>query len=126
MHCEEASRRLYGGERTPDLEIHLSACDECRLLAEDLAGLEGAFAAARVEWTPSKDFRVKLPVAPWRKLAIAACLLVLPLAGWAAASLGSTHRNYDMTSVFEPASAVPAVPSDPEILATLFLEESSR
>ena len=124
MHCEDAARRLYAGERTADLEIHLSACEECRLLADDLAGLGEAFARARVEWAPSPDLRVKLPAAPWRKLAVAACLLVLPLAGWAAASLGSPRPNYDMTSVFDPAT--PSTPSDPQILATLFLEESSR
>ena len=44
MRCDDASRALYAGESAPDLEIHLSACDECRLLAQDLAGrgLEGA------------------------------------------------------------------------------------
>jgi hypothetical protein len=124
MHCEDAARRLYEGERTPDLEIHLSACDECRLLSEDLSGLGEAFARARTEWAPSSDFKVTIPAAPWRKLAIAACLLVLPLAGWAASSLQTPRTNYDMTSVFDPAT--PATPSDPQILATLFLEDSSR
>ncbi len=124
MHCEDAARRLYAGERTPELEIHLSACDECRLLAEDLSGMNDAFARARTEWAPSPGFRVTLPAAPWRKLAIAACLLVLPLAGWAAASLQSPRTNYDMTAVLEPST--PSTPSDPQILATIFLEESGR
>ena len=124
MHCEDAARRLYAGERTPELDIHLSACDECRLLAEDLGGMSEAFARARAEWAPSPAFRVTLPSAPWRKLAIAACLLVLPLAGWAAASLHSPRPNYDMSGVLEPST--PVTPSDPQILATIFLEESAR
>jgi|ERR1043166_4356005 predicted anti-sigma-YlaC factor YlaD len=124
MHCEDAARRLYAGERTPELEIHLSACDECRLLSEDLAGLGDAFALARTEWAPSPDFKVTLPAAPWRKLAIAACLLVLPLAGWAASSIRAARANYDLSAVFDPSA--PQTPSDPQILATLFLEESSR
>jgi len=124
MHCDDAARRLYAGERIPEVEIHLSACDECRLLAEDLSGLGEAFARARTEWVPSPTFKVTLPAAPWRRLAIAACLLVLPLAGWAAASLHSARANYDMTSVFDPST--PVTPSDPQILASLFLEESSR
>ncbi|HXX93945.1 MAG TPA: hypothetical protein VEN81_09940, partial [Planctomycetota bacterium] len=96
MHCEDAARRLYAGERTGELEIHLSACDECRLLAEDLAGLDEAFARARAEWAPSPSFRVTLPSVPWRRLAIAACLLVLPLAGLAAQSLRQPSPNYDL------------------------------
>ena len=124
MHCEDAARRLYAGERTPGMEIHLSACDECRLLAEDLAGMDEAFARARTEWAPSSAFRVTIPSAPWRKLAIAACLLVLPLAGWAAASLRQPGPNYDLGAVLDPAT--PVTPSDPQILAALFLEESPR
>jgi hypothetical protein len=124
MHCEDAARRLYAGERTPELEIHLSACDECRLISEDLAGLSDAFARARSEWAPSPRFRVTIPTVPWRKLAIAACLLVLPLAGWAATTLRTPRTNYDLGAVLEPTP--PTTPSDPQILASLFLEESAR
>ena len=124
MHCEDAARRLYAGERTPEMEIHLSACDECRLLAEDLAGMNEAFARARTEWAPSAGFRVTIPAVPWRKLAIAACLLVLPLAGFAASSLRQPGPNYDLSAVLEPST--PATPSDPQILAALFLEEPTR
>src|SRR5262245_25675100 len=124
MHCEDAARRLYAGERTPDLEIHLSACDECRLLSEDLSGLGDAFARARAEWAPSANLKVRLPAAPWKRLAIAACLLVLPLAGWAASSLHTPRANYGLTPVFDPSA--PQTPGDQQILATLFLEESSR
>jgi len=124
MHCEDAARRLYAGERTAEMEIHLSACDECRLLAEDLAGMGEAFARARAEWAPSPAFRVTIPSVPWRRLAIAACLLVLPLAGLAASSLRQPRPNYDLGAVLEPST--PATPSDPQILAALFLEESTR
>lgn len=124
MHCDDAARALYAGETAPDLELHLSACDECRLLSEDLAQMKGAFALARVRWTPSPKFRVHLPVAPWRRLAIAASLLVIPLAGWAAASVWSSRPNYDVASVLEPRAAV--VPSDRELLATLFLGEGQE
>jgi hypothetical protein len=123
MHCDEASRRLYAGEASPELDVHLSACDECRLLAEDLAQLGRAFRLARAEWAPSASFRVRLPAAPWRRLAVAACLLVVPLAAWAGASLRPAHADYDLTSLLEPRPA--AAPStDREILASLFLEES--
>lgn len=125
MHCEDAARRLYAGERTPDLEIHLSACDECRLISEDLAGLGDAFARARAEWAPSPRFHVSIPSVPWRKMAIAACLLVLPLAGWAASTLRSPRATYDLGAVLGESTA-PATPEDPQILATLFLEESAR
>jgi hypothetical protein len=125
MHCEEAAHALYAGRRTPEVELHLSACDECRLLAEDLAGLSRAFARARAEWAPSPAFRVDLPRAPWRRLAIAACLLVLPLAGWAYGSLRPSRPSYDVAPLLLDSPAA-AAPSDRQLLATLFLEESSR
>lgn len=123
MHCEDAARALYEGKSPPDLELHLSACDDCRLLSEDLARLTDAFAQARRTWVPSPGFRVQLPLAPWRRLAIAASLLVVPLAGWALASVRETPQpKVDVVSLLEPAAA--AVPSDRELLGTLLLEES--
>jgi len=124
MHCEDAARALYAGENPTDLEVHLSACDECRQLSEDLAQMNSAFALARVKWVPSPAFRVALPTAPWRRLAIAASLLVLPLAGWAAASIWSTRANYDVASVLEPRAA--AEQTDRELLGTLFLGEAQE
>lgn len=124
MHCDDAARALYAGENPPDLDLHLSACDECRLLSEDLAQMQGAFALARVRWAPSSKFRVNLPLAPWRRLAIAASLLVIPLAGWAAASLWSPRPNYDVAAVLEPRAAVE--PSDRELLGALFLGEGQE
>lgn len=121
MQCEEAARALYDGRTNPQVEVHLSACDECRLLAEDLSQLADAFGRARAEWAPSASFRVRLPAAPWRKLAIAACLLVLPLAAWAAASTLPARPGYDVASILDPQPAAPA--SDRQLLATLFLEE---
>lgn len=125
MRCDDAARDLHGGRTSPDLELHLSACDECRLLAEDLAQLARAFARAREEWAPSEAFRVTLPAAPWKKLAIAACLLVLPLAGWAWSALGAAPPAYDLSVILEPRPPA-APPSDREILATLFIEEARR
>ncbi len=125
MHCEVAGRMLYAGASNPELEVHLSACDECRLLAVDLAGLGRAFDRARAEWAPSPAFRVRLPAAPWRRLAIAASLLFLPLAGLAATSLPSPRPEADLAVFLEHRQA-PALPSDREILATLFLEEARR
>ena len=122
MHCNEAARRLTAGESAPELEIHCSACEECRLLAEDLAGLGRAFARARAEWAPSSGFRVTLPSVPWRKMAVAACLFVLPLASWAALSLRSADPSVDVSLLLEP--RVTASPSDPQLLGALFLEES--
>jgi hypothetical protein len=122
MHCDEAARRLYAGESAPELEIHCSACEECRLIAEDLAGLGRAFARARAEWAPPAGFRVRLPAAPWRRLAAAACLLVLPLAAWAALSLRAPEPGYDLSILLD--ARTPQAPSDRQILATLFLEES--
>jgi hypothetical protein len=122
MHCEDAARALYAGETPPDLELHLSACDECRLLSEDVAQMNAAFAQARVKWTPSPSFRVALPIAPWRRLAIAASLLVIPLAGWAVASVWSTRPNYDVASVLEPRTT--NEPTDRELLGALFLSEA--
>ena len=121
MHCDDAARALYGGETLPDLEVHLSACDECRHLSEDLAQMNRAFALARTEWMPSPAFHVVLPLAPWRRLAIAASLLVIPLAGWAVASVWPSRPNYDVASVLEPRAI--AEPTDRELLGVLFLEE---
>ena len=123
MRCDDASRALYAGESAPDLEIHLSACDECRLLAQDLAGLSKGFARARAAWVPSPAFRVVVPSVNWRRLAAAACLLLLPLAGAAAMSLRSvpTGAARDLGAIFEPPA--PADPTDRQILATLFLQE---
>jgi hypothetical protein len=123
MRCDDASRALYAGESSPDLEIHLSACDECRLLAQDLAGLSRGFARARAEWVPSPAFRVVVPSVNWRRLAAAACLLLLPLAGAAALSLRAARVEpaRDLSAILEPAT--PAEPTDRQILATLFLQE---
>ena len=122
MHCEDAARALYAGETLPGLEVHLSACDDCRHLAEDVAEMNRAFASARTEWAPSPAFRVDLPLAPWRRLAIAASLLVIPLAGWAVASILSVRPSYDVAAVLEPRAA--DQPSDRELLGALFLEDS--
>lgn len=123
MHCDDATRALYAGESPAGLDLHLSACDECRLLSEDLAQMNDAFAQARTAWTPSPGFRVTLPLAPWRRLAIAASLLVIPLAGWAALSVRDPIRPaYDVAALLEP--AVSTAPSDRELLGSLFLEES--
>ena len=121
MHCDDAARALAAGENLPDLEVHLSACDDCRHLAEDLAQMNRAFALARASWAPSPRFRVDLPLAPWRRLAIAASLLVIPLAGWALASLAPARPSFDVATVLEP--GVLAEPSDREVLGALFLEE---
>ena len=122
MHCDDAARALYAGETLPGLEVHLSACDECRHLAEDVTEMNRAFASARAEWAPSSAFRVDLPLAPWRRLAIAASLLILPLAGWAVASLQPDRPSYDVATVLEPRAAVE--PTDRELLGALFLEDS--
>jgi len=124
MHCEDAARALYAGENPPDLELHLSACDECRHLSEDLAQMNGAFARARAEWAPSPAFRVELPLAPWRRLAIAASLLLIPLAGWAVLSVRAPKPDYDVSALLEPRT--PSVPSDREILGSLFLGEAQQ
>jgi hypothetical protein len=123
MHCDDAARALYAGENLPDLEVHLSACDECRLLSEDLAQMNGAFAQARARWAPSPAFRVNLPLAPWRRLAIAASLLVIPLFGWAAMSVRAERPSYDLAALLEPRAAA-TEPSDRELLGSLFLEEA--
>ena len=123
MHCEDAARALYAGETPSELDLHLSACEECRLLSEDLAQMNGAFARARAEWVPSPGFRVTLPLAPWRRLAIAASLLVIPLAGWAVASIRAPRPTLDeVATLLEPRPV--AEPSDRELLGVLFLEES--
>jgi hypothetical protein len=124
MHCDDASRSLYAGETSPDLELHLSACDECRLLADDLGQMNSAFAQARAAWTPSPSFRVALPIAPWRRLAIAASLLLIPLAGWAASTLWSPRPNYDLASVLEPRATTEQ--TDRELLGSLFLGEAQE
>jgi hypothetical protein len=122
MQCDDAARALYAGETLTDLDVHLSACDECRVLSEDLAEMNRTFALARTSWVPSPRFRVILPLAPWRRLAIAASLLVIPLAGWAAASVWPSRPSYDVAAVFEPRAI--AEPSDREVLGALFLEET--
>jgi hypothetical protein len=122
MHCEDAARALYAGQILSGLEVHLSACDECRQLSEDLAQMSQAFALARTEWALSPRFRVILPLAPWRRLAIAASLLVIPLAGWAVASVWPSRPTYDVTAVLEPSAL--SEPSDRELLGALFLEET--
>jgi predicted anti-sigma-YlaC factor YlaD len=122
MHCDDAARALYAGETPPELDLHLSACDECRLLSDDLAQMNGAFARARAEWVPSPGFRVALPLAPWRRLAIAASIIVLPLAGWALLSVRAQKPEIDVASLLE-SSTSPAPSSDRELLGSLFLEE---
>lgn len=123
MRCEDASRAVGSGETSPDVEIHLSACDECRLLARDWAGLRSAFARARAEWRPSPGFRVVLPAVNWRRLAVAACLLLVPLAGMAAASLrAGAEPDPSVSVLLNPAA--PTVPSDRQLLASLFLEDA--
>lgn len=124
MRCEEAAALIQAGESSPDLEIHLSACDDCRLLAEDLAELQEGFARARETWAVPKDFRVSLPLAPWKKMAIAACLLVVPLAAWAGLSIHKPHPNYDMGAILAPSP--PSLPSDRETLARLLMEDMPR
>jgi predicted anti-sigma-YlaC factor YlaD len=126
MRCDEAAAALAAGESPEGLDIHLSACDECRALARDFAGLQRSFARAREEWKPSPAFRVVLPSANWRRLAAAACFLLLPLAAAAARSLRAPETPaVDVASLLD-APAVPSVPTDRQLLATLFLEESSR
>jgi len=121
MRCEDASRALYAGESDPELKIHLSACEECRLLAEDLAQIRQAFDRARAEWVPSPAFRVTLPAAPWKKLAIAASILVLPLFGWALLSVRPPAPSTNISTLLDPRPPAPT-PSDREILATIFPE----
>jgi hypothetical protein len=124
MHCDDAARALYAGETAAGLEIHLSACDECRLLAQDLGGLNRAFAQARADWKPSRAFKIVLPPSVnWRRLAAAACLLLLPLAGaaWTSLRPEAAPAQADLGAILQP-SATPA-PTDRQILATLFLPE---
>ena len=124
MQCDEAARALYAGTPLPELDLHLSACDECRLLSEDLTQMAGAFAQARTAWAPSPGFRVRLPLAPWRRLAIAASLLLIPLAGWAILSVRNVSRpTYDVAAILEPTSTA-AAPSDRELLGALFLGDN--
>jgi len=121
MQCDQAVRMLHAGEPSPDLEIHLSACDACRAVADDLAQLAGAFARARAEWALPSTFHVRLPAAPWKKLAIAASLLFLPLAAWAWTSVDGPRPSNDVSLILERTSAAP--PSDRETLGLLFLQE---
>lgn len=121
MRCEEAARLLYTGTTSPDLEIHLSACEECRRIAEDLAEIREAFALARAEWAPSPGFRVPLPAAPWKRLAAAAGLLLIPLFAWASLSGRPAEPDRDLGAILEPRPPAP-IPSDREILATIFPE----
>ena len=121
MFCDDAARALYAGKTGPDLDIHVSACEACRLLVEDLGDMNQAFAAARTEWAPRPGFRIHLPFAPWRRLAIAASLLFLPLAGWAAFSLQTPRPDYSIVSLLDPGTPAPV--SDRELLATLFIQE---
>jgi predicted anti-sigma-YlaC factor YlaD len=124
MQCDDASRALHAGEKSGDLEIHLSACEECRALSDDLAQLGRAFARARTAWLPGPGFRVRLPAAPWRKLAIAAGLLVLPLVGWAAALVAAPRApSHDVGFLLRsPARETPS--SDRQTLTTMFLPEN--
>jgi len=126
MQCDDAVRALDLGERTPELEIHLSACDACRAIADDQAQLGRAFERARAEWRPSADFRVRRPAAraPWRRLAVAASLLVLPLLGWAAATVATPARpNHDVGFILRTGSRE-APASDRQVLTTMFLPEN--
>ena len=124
MRCEDAAPLIHAGESSPDLEVHLSACDDCRMLSEDLAELGAAFARARETWVPPENFRVHLPLAPWKKMAIAACMLVVPLATWAGLSTRAPRPNYDLGSIVDPAP--PSPPSDRETLARLLMEDYPR
>lgn len=123
MHCDDAARALYAGETSPGLEIHLSACDECRLLSQDLAGLNRAFARARSEWAPASPLRLPAPPVNWRRLAAAACLLLLPLAGaaWMSVRPEAPAARIDLGAILNPTT--PPAPTDRQILATLFLSE---
>jgi hypothetical protein len=122
MHCDDAARALHAGESDPDLEIHLSACESCRLVADDLAQIAAAFAAARTAWAPSLGFRVVLPAAPWRRLAVAASLLLVPLAGAALLSLKAPRPEYPVAALLDARVEVPV--SDRELLGALFLGEN--
>ena len=119
MHCDDAARALHTGLSSRELDIHLSACEECRALAEDLAQLNRAFANAREAWAPPPGFRVHLPVAPWRRLAIAASLLVLPLAAWAFTSVATQKPTYDVGVILEPRNETAS--TDRETLGALLL-----
>jgi hypothetical protein len=126
MHCDDAARALYAAESSPGLEIHLSACDECRLLAQDLAGLNRAFAQARAEWAPSSGFKIALPPAVnWRRLAVAASLLLVPLAGaaWMSLRAEAPAAQGDLSALLQPEPAATPLPTDRQILATLLLPE---
>lgn len=124
MCCNEAARALYAGDRSPSLEEHLAACSDCRAIDEDLDELGRAFARARSAWVPREGREIRLPVPPWRRLAIAACLLLLPLAGWAGSLLQAPSPDYNLGSLLIDRTPPSAPSSDREILATLFMEES--
>lgn len=121
MRCKEAARLLYTGTTSPDLEIHLSACEECRRIAEDLAEIREAFDLARTEWAPSPHFQVPLPAVPWKRLAVAAGLLLIPLFAWASLAGRPSDPPRDLGALLAPPPPAP-IPSDREILATIFPE----
>jgi len=114
-------RALYAGTPSPELEAHLSACEECRRIAEDLSEIREAFALARARWAPSPGFRVLLPAVPWRGLAAAAGLLLIPLFAWAALSGRPPEPARNLEPILQTRSPNP-IPSDREILATIFPE----
>ncbi len=122
MRCEDAARALYAGASVEGLEIHLSACDECREIAEDLEALQETFARAREEWSPSPRFAVPPPAVPWKRMAIAAGLLFLLTVPWAISSMSPPRPEYDLGILVEPRPPDPA-PSDRDILAGLLFEE---
>jgi hypothetical protein len=124
MHCEDAARALYAGETPPDLELHLSACDECRALSEDLAQMNAPSPAPAPSGSPRPTFRVTLPLAPWRRLAIAASLLVIPLAGWARFSIQGPQAGLRRRS--RARAARDRRPTDRELLGSLFLGEGQE
>lgn len=123
MNCNDAARALHAGQVNEELEIHLSACEDCRALGEDLGQLQQLFAQARVAWAPSPGLRIALPMAPWRRLAIAASFLVAPLGVWAYFSVSEPSRPEPGVSfLLEP--RVPATrPSDREALGLMFLAD---
>jgi predicted anti-sigma-YlaC factor YlaD len=123
MRCDDAIRALNAGMRVPEVDIHLSACEECRAFGEDLAQLGRAFARARAAWTAPATLRLRLPVAPWRRLAVAAGLLFVPLAAWAVALVAQGPRVEHVVS-FPMEARPPASPTDRELLTSMFMPES--
>lgn len=123
MHCDDVIYALYAGESSLDIEIHLSGCDECRRLDEDLRDIRRACARARAEWHPSRTLRLRFPSVPWKRLAIAACLLIIPLAAGAFASLSSGGPEADASPLLQAPSADIA-PTNSQILGALLFEEA--